>query len=609
MQQTSFEVEFIGKKYPAHYVTSIPFAEQCVSTLMEREGVFAVDTETAAKPEYRHIKTAALSPHLGRIRLLQIFDGETSYVFDLFHVPAAVFVELLSTKQWIAHNAMFDLGFFKAIGVKDMNIGCTFIISKLLIHAVYPTDSGAQASLAAMCESILGSKVLKALQVSDWSNVELTYEQVEYAAIDAIAVMLIAQHLAKGMKKYGLERVYQLYKRAQHPLISMQLNGIGIDFNAHKKLIVEWRDALYTAKKEVLKITGLDELTSAKIAAYLETTLPPKLLRDWPRTPTGTRLSTNAGVLAEFGHIPVVKPFLEYQKKEKLSSTYGNALLKYVNPATNKIHTSFKLCGARTGRLSSASPNLQNQPRDGTVRALFVPDEGCTFIRADYSQIEIRVGAELSQDREMLKAYRTGVDIHTLTASIVSRKPIDKVTKEDRQAGKAIVFGNMFGIGASKFSHYASINYGVDVTEDQAAEMIHAFRTLYSGYHDWQMQQARNGAKTKLTTTPMGKLRRLPDDNTFGNSMNTPVQGGASECMLSALCILYDIIRDTRVKLINTVHDEVLVQVPSEHVDDIMAVDAAIKDSMVEGFLEVFPNGITNNIVESNYGKSWQEAK
>jgi len=610
MKAQKFKTTLKNKEYQAEYITDKSVAIKRIAKLMQKDCTFAVDTETERKPEYMHIKDAALSPHLGKIRLIQLYDGEKAYVFDLKFIDSAdIFIDFLNAKHFLAHNALFDLMFFKTMGANDMNIGCTFLAAKLVIHAVYPTDAGASASLAAMVEAILKTDILKKMQLSDWSIPELTFEQVEYAALDAVCVYKIAGPLSKGLSKYGLDRVYNIYKNAQHPLAEMQLNGMSIDLAAHRELVTSWRDELYAAKKQVLKLTGLKELTNKRIAGYLEKNLDKDTLRNWPRTPSGNSLSTSAPVLAEFINVPLVKPFTIYQKKEKLSSTFGNNLLRYLNPETGRIHTSLKLAGARTGRLSSAKPNLQQIPRDSSMRGIFISPEGASIVRADYNQIEIRVGAELSQDREMLKAYKNGLDIHSLTASYVSGKLIDKVSAEDRQAAKAINFGNMFGIGATKFAVYANNNYGTDISIDDAHGLIDDFRTLYSGYHDWQMAQARQGASTKLTRTPCGKLRRLPDDNTYGAAMNTPIQGGAGEVMLIALYELYTTFKDTKVKLLNTIHDEVLLEVPSQDKNLISVVQLGLEECMIDGFTAVFPNGVINGLVKSDYGNTWQDAK
>lgn len=610
MEPKSFDLEFQGTVYRAHYIQDPDAAYQVIQQLNSKDVMFGIDTETAGKPAFRINKKAGLSPLYSDVRLLQIFDGKNIVVFDMYYVPVQKeLVEFLSTHKFLAHNALFELQRFKQWGVQDMDIGCTYILTKLLYHAIYPSDEGISAGLDKVVKEVLKVDLSKKMQVSDWSVQDLTFEQIKYSALDPLVTVLVGEKLAPGLTKYGLNRIYSLCKGAQHPIAAMQLNGLAFDAESHAKLIPVWRNELYAAKKKVLELTGLTELTAVKLGEWFEKTLDKKTLMIWPRTDSG-RLSTDSHTLNDFQYLPVVKPFAEYQKKEKLSSTYGNALLQNINKVDGRIHASYNLCGARTGRLSSSDPNLQNLPRDSSIRSHFNAPAGKILLVADYSQIEIRVGAELSRDAEMLRAYENGVDIHTLTASNVSGKRLSEITKSDRQMAKAVNFGFMFGLGASKFSKYAKNSYGVDVSSDQAHEAINTWRNLYNGYYEWQMNQANLGAQTHQVRTPTGKLRRLQDDNTYGAAMNTPVQGGAAEVMLSALCELnkQSTLMCDEFKLVNCVHDEIVIETLNTP-EYISVGTELIQDCMKAGFLRVFPTGITRDLSAVGYGANWAEAK
>lgn len=605
MDQRQFSVSFLNQSFNVLYIKDKSTAIQILEGLMQKDCLFGIDTETYALPAYQHIATAGLSAHLGQIRLLQVFDGRNSVIFDLLHIGATdIFVPFLEAKKFVAHNAIFDLQFFMQMRVKDMNIGCTYLVAKLLFHASYPTDEGLSASLASLVEQVFKVDMNKAMQRSDWSVPELTFEQVEYASLDAICVLKLAEKLAPGLQKLGLQRIYKLSKDAQHPIARMQLNGILLDVEMHREKISEWRTALYAAKKEVLSYTGLTQITGHTLAGWLDKNLPPNVRRVWPETESG-KLSTDAHTFADFSFLPIVAPFEKFQRLEKLTSTYGNRLIEQINPATGRIHAQYKICGARTGRLSSAQPNLQNLPRDADVRNCFIAPRSATFLCADYSQVELRVAAELSRDEAMLNAYREGIDLHALTASVVSKKPLSKVTKSDRQLAKAINFGFLFGLGARKFSHYAKKSYKVDVSEDEAEEAVSIFRETYNGYREWQIEQATTAHSTLTCRTPCGKLRRLPSDNTYGNSMNHPVQGGAAEIMLYAL-IRLDRELGGKGKLVNCVHDELLVECAADLEQE---CSSKLEDCMVKAYLDVFPNGITRNLVDVKYGASWGAAK
>jgi len=608
MEQKSFPISFCGDAFMGHYITDCATADGLIRRLLAKDILFGVDTETAALKEFKHIPLAALSPHLSQVRLLQVFDGKNSIVFDLFqtgHIP--LLKRFLSEKRFIAHNALFDLMFFKKMGIENMDIGCTLILARLLFHAVYPKDEGLSASLDNLVHSLLGVDISKQNQASDWSK-PLTFEQIEYAALDAICVRRLAEKMASGLTKFGLERVYSLYKASQHPIASMQLNGLYLDSEAHQKLIPVWRNDLYQAKKEVLRLTGLEDVTPHTLASWLEKNLPKDVLRIWPRTEE-EKLSTDADTLADFSHLEIVAPFSQYQEKKKLTSTYGNHLLTQINPKTGRIHAGYKICGARTGRLSSAHPNLQNLPRDAGIRANFRATGQNTFLCADYSQIELRVAAELSQDKTMLEAYRNGIDLHALTASKITNKRVEDVTKSERQMSKAFNFGLMFGLGKQKFAHYARKSYKIEISQQDAEEAIDTFRETYSGYRAWQLNQVEKTEVSLTATTACGKLRKFPKDNYYGGCLNQPVQGSAAEIMLYALVHLYKSLKlGNAAKLVNCVHDEILVECREEkECTDILKT--VMVNSMTQAYLDVFPNGITRDLVEVKQGKNWNEAK
>jgi DNA polymerase-1 len=604
-----FKVKFQTTEYDAAYITEYSAAILALNNL-SGASLIGIDTETKPKPEYRHDPQAGLSAHLGEISLVQMFDGTNAYVIDMEKVGKEfvhMLVRFLERERFVAHYALFDLQFFMQLGVKTMNIGCTQILTRLLYHAMYPTDDGLSAKLADVIKIFFKEDIVKTLQTSDW-GAELTFEQVEYAALDAVAVYKLAEKLVKGLNKFGLERIYKLTREAQFPIAAMQINGFKFNVERHKTLIQQWRNDLYEARKELVELTGMQSFNSHSIAEWLEKNLTAEQLEIWPRTESG-KLATDAHVFADFSYLPIVKPFSKFQKAQKLTQTYGQPLVNMINEATGRLHPRFNLCGARTGRLSCSQPNLQQAPRDKDFRSCFIPDKENMLVRADFNQIEIRVAAELSRDEMMLKAYREGIDIHALTASQVSKKKLTEVTDAERQMAKAINFGFMFGLGAKKFAHYAKKSYKVEVTEEQAYDAVDTFRTTYEGYREWQLKQSEAAGKSMAVRTPCGKLRMLHTDNCYGASMNTPVQGGAAECMLYSLVFLYHAIigaPELGAKIVNCVHDEIIVECPEENVG---AVSKLVELCMTDGFLAVFPQGITRGIVAVSHGRNWSDAK
>lgn len=613
MDQHKFTLQACNEDYQALYIKEPADAIPLMQGLLDKSGVFAVDLETYPKEEYKHIPKAALSADTGRARLIIIAQHPNVVVFDLLYLATnADFVnllaEFLTTKELVGHNFKFDIGFFLRWGVRKMDPHCTMLMAKVFFHTVYHNDSGISYSLANLLNSLKLGKVNKASQVSDWGNPNLLFDQVYYAAVDGIATLALYNLLIRGIKKANVEQYYTLCRLAQLPLAEMEQTGLALNVREHKKLIQEWSDSLYKNKKEVLRYTKIKgDLTNPAIAKWLEANLPPEILTVWPRTPS-ERLKTDMRTLEEYGTHDLVKPLTEFKKREKLVSTYGSTLVSQINPHSNKIHTHYNIAGARTGRLSSSRPNLQNIPRDSDIRNNFIADEGNVFLYGDYNQIELRVAAELSQDSAMLMAFREGIDLHALTASKISGVPLEEVTSDDRRKAKAFNFGLLFGLGANSFSDYAKASYGVEVSNDEALHSIAQWRELYEGYYKWQQKIATEGRKTLFVRTPMGKLRKLAADNTYGTSMNTPVQGGAAECLLYSLILMRNdyISRGLRARLANTVHDEVLVLCPYDEIADAAEV---FRNAMIEGFKRVFPNGCTVNLIDIGVGTTWSEAK
>lgn len=619
MDECTFQSHFDNIEITNHYIKSNSNAQIALRKLLEfsEDTLYGIDTETMAKPEYRHIKDAALNPHLSDIRLLQISaDDNVSYIIDCLYVDPRIFLPLLRSRRFVGHYAKFDYKHFNLIGAGDINIGCSQIIAKSIVHCVTHTD-GLQSNVGLddMVKSLFNIDLPKYLQASDWGIPELSFEQLTYAGLDPIAALEITKKLIKGITKYGLERTYTLLKAAQKPICELELNGIRLNVEGHQKLVIQWRDELFKAKKELTEITGITRLTGPELGKWLHANLPEEILDIWPRTEGATedndKLSTDSNTFVLFDQLPIVKPFSEFQKRATLTSTFGMKLINQVCPATGNLHANYNIAGARTGRLSSSKPNLQNLPRDKRVRANFIPRiPGNVFVCADFSQIELRVAAELSRDNTMLHAFNHSIDLHKLTASQVSGLAIEQIGDDspERKLAKAINFGLLFGLGAKKFSHYAKKSYKVDISQADAKKAIQVFRDTYDGYRAWQLGAAEQGQFTGYSRTPCGKLRKLDPKNYYGMSMNTPIQGGAAEVMLHSLIRLYNYIKHEGLNwlLTNCVHDEILIECPQ---DEKRYCAEVVNACMVEGFLDVFPNGITKDIVGLKVGDTWGTTK
>lgn len=606
--------------------------------------IYGVDIETATLPEHRADKWAALSPFTSQPRLLQIATEDTCLVFDLTGPFADLswcsdfadlkwvekdkqweqthhhlyglgfFIDFLEQKKWTAHYAVFELGFFTRYAIRNRpDAHCTNLMAKLLLHASRPIDNQS-LSLESLSKSELNVELPKGNQTSDWSQ-PLTWEQIIYAGMDAIATRELYFNLLPKIAEKKLNTIYTLVRRAQWPVVKMQLEGITVDEKVYKQHIIKWVDQLRKARNVLVEQFGFKRITGATIADYLKKNLDRKTLSIWPKT-DGTidkplaeqKLKTDAHAFSEFGHLKIVKPIATYKKYDTLLSTFGQSLLDNRSAVTGKLHTRFNLLGARTGRLSSSEPNFQNFPRDKDIRSSFIPDGRDVFVVADYSQIEVRVAAEYSRDKALLNIYRKGLDVYKYTAAAVTGRDYESVTDAERQLGKALLLGMLYGLGAKKFGHYAKKGYGVDLTLDESYAYVQAFRDTYGGYYEWQQLQAENAQRIPhVVTTKMGKKRKLDKDNYYGASMNTPIQGTSAEIMELALCKTQKVIDTGKpFKLVSNIHDEIVSSCRRQFSLDTARI---VNDSMIWGFQFVFPQGIINNLVEVGIGKSWGAAK
>lgn len=374
------------------------------------------------------------------------------------------------------------------------------------------------------------------------------------------------------------------------------------------------------AKDEVEKITGIQVITDTKIGDWLKNNLSPEVLSIWPRTEStdtkehyeaGTdKLAVNADALVNFSHLGIVKPFSDFQKKKKLCTGFGMNLLHTVNPATNKIHAGYFMCGARTGRVSCSNPNFLNQPRDPALRSVYTASPGLEMMVSDFSQIEVRIFAEYAREEKMLKAFEMGRDIYKHTASLLLKKPYEQVTKEERKHMKPLVLGLAYGLGSAKYGHYAKKNYGIDLTIDQSLTVVKNYREVYDSLYKWQLEQpVRCEANNYTCFAALGKSNKLAQDRYWGASMNHPIQSAAASIMYLALLLCDKELRSRGIyfKWLGTVYDEMLLEYKSE---DRLIVKEVLTKRSIEAYTTIMQSERTIvNLVDPLWGDNWHDAK
>lgn len=641
------------------YVTDVAAACQAADELLREaveSGVIGIDIETAVRAEHqRPLPIAitkygrkarrqpkegdaglALDPYRARIRLLQAFaGGRQVYVFDLDRIGWEVVRSIVGRAPALAaFNATFELKFLSMAGVEPACRVYDVMTACWLTHGCRPSlDEAAGLYFAMVLPKILGG--------SDWSTAVLWPEQIEYAGLDAVLTVWLWQEQRQAFDEAD-ENAQELADGCLLATARMELAGMPIQCQRHEHLIRQWQDELRTAEDRLLTVTGGQPLnTPAQVVSWLDRVLPADLHDAWPRT-DGGQLTSSAPVLKLHLDVQAVPELLEVRKMRKLLSAFGSVLLDKVHPITGRLHPSFLVAGARTGRFSSRNPNLQQMPKRQlkAFRNSFTAPPGRMLVVADYSQIELRVAAELSGDKAMLAAYQSGVDLHTQTACGVSGH--DHPSEDERTLAKVLNFGLLYGAGAGTFRNFAQAGYGVVLSLEQAEAAREAFFATYAGLRTWQHQTASGGRCAGYVQTAGGRRWRWawdapawfaegdelgdynpPDDDPvawsswsprhhgdppgfrFTFALNHPVQGSAAEVAQLALDQLDRALRRYDARITATVHDEIVVEC-AEDQTTVCAVLRLMRTKMTIAFLAFFPDHPWRHLVGIKVGRSWE---
>lgn len=433
----------------------------------------------------------------------------------------------------------------------------------------------------------------------------------EYAAEDADVTLKLKNFFAPELKKAGIESLFfDIEMPLIYVLVEMEVTGVKLDTVALKQSSEELTAALNNLEKEIYELAGVKfNINSSKqVGEVLFEHL--KIEEKAKKTKTGS-YSTSEDILEKMrSKHPVVGKLLEYRGLKKLLSTYIDALPELINPETGKVHTSFNQTVTATGRLSSTNPNLQNIPiRDELgreIRRAFIPDnEDCTFFSADYSQIELRIMAHLSQDEHMIEAFRSGADIHSATAAKIYGIPVEEVTGDMRRKAKTANFGIIYGI--SVFGLAERLN----IPRAESKELIEGYFKSYPGIRDYMDESIRIAKEKGYVETIFKRKRYLPDINSHNaivrgyaerNAINAPIQGSAADIIKVAMVRIYNRFEEEglKSKMILQVHDELNFNVCQDEQEKVRQI-----------VLEEMENAIQLQvplIADCGEGKNWLEA-
>jgi DNA polymerase I-like protein with 3'-5' exonuclease and polymerase domains len=531
-------------------------------------------------------ETTALDPYRGRMRLMQLAaPGGAAYIIDLdyFRAPdgtadraaLAPLLGLLAAVRpvKVAHNAKFDAKWTKQ-GF-DTELGGVFD-TMLASQLVSAGESEDRHSLAAVAARYLDETVDKSEQLSDWSG-ELSASQLEYAARDAALMLPLRDRLIELLKRDGLVGVAQLEFECVVPVASLELAGIFLDAARWREqlAIVEKRRAILAEELQVMLAEESSQQSffgptrnDINLDSHVQLTKALKRVLPGVELPNSTRNWKLQPLAAEH---EVIRVLLEYRTVQKALTSYGENILNEINPATGRIHANFHQIGAPTGRFACTNPNVQQVPHAVEYRRCFRAPAGRKLVIADYSQIELRILAHVTEDKGFIDAFNSGADLHRVTAAQVFNTPLAEVTKEQRDFAKRLNFGVVYGIGAQRFSMMT----GIPLTE--AEGILARYFQTYRGLDTWLREAARKAVRERTARTMSGRLARFNFDAedrqaaslAQRNGKNMPIQGASADILKRALRLLHDRLKETTAQLVNIVHDEIVVEADAATAEEI----------------------------------------
>ncbi|MBD0354285.1 MAG: hypothetical protein ICV58_03805, partial [Rubrobacteraceae bacterium] len=410
---------------------------------------------------------------------------------------------------------------------------------------------------------------------------------LEYAARDAAILLPLQEALREELEKDGLVPVSCIEFDAVAAISEMELVGIKLDVAKWKELEKTVRgrrdekalelEAQFPPPEGVLPLEGLGPTLNLN---------SPQQITDAFRSLGVELADTRVWTLLKVDH-PAAKLLLEYRELQKKLGTYLETYPSFISPKTGRIHANFLQCRVPTGRLACTNPNIQQIPHEDEFRSCFVAEEGNVLVIADYSQIELRILAEVSDDPSFVEAFQKGEDLHRVTAASMYGVAKDEVTKDQRSAAKRINFGLMYGRGAKSLS----AQLGTD--EDRARELIDEYFANYPKVQRYLQNTANEALKTRTLRTLSGRVRKFGDTSGLGSAergalrreaMNYPIQGAASDIAKLALGYIRQELKDLDARLINCIHDEFVVECPEDLAPE---VSERTKEAMIRAGEEV----------------------
>ena len=515
----------------------------------------------------------------------------------------------------VAHNAQFDYMILQRAGLTVTPIRFDTMLAEWICD-----PSSKHLGLKDLVRHRLGIEMQEITELIGTGKTQRLFSEVtieeaaKYGSADAELTLRLKPKLEAELKNKQLSQLLQLELDLMPVLADMEWAGIEIDVDHFKKFGVELEHRLQTLEQEIYKVAGrpfnISSTQQLSDILFHELKLPHERFR---KTQSG-HFSTASDVLESLRDVDtvgIIVLLLEHRELAKLKNTYVDALPEMINPTTGRVHTSFKQTGAVTGRLASVSPNLQNIPIrteiGRQVRRGFVAKKGHYFVSADYSQIELRILAHVSQDEALLAAFQQDQDIHRTTAATVYGISAEKVTFEQRRFAKAVNFGLMYGMGAYRLARDS------ELTLAEADNFIKTYFERFPGVRRYLDGTKELAHQRGYVETLLGRRRYFPIFTTESTqkgqavaraereAINHPIQGTAADIIKLAMIRLHEQLKPYKAKLLLQIHDELILEVPEDEVE-------TIRPMLVETMSNAFKLSVPIK-VDVGFGRNWYELK
>lgn len=531
-------------------------------------------------------ETTDLDPYVSRLRLIQLAAPDNVFIIDLgkfADLDLKLSDEFASLRQLIsaprpikiAHNSKFDAKFLKHNLATDIGGLFDTLLASQLVSA---GDIEERHGLDAIAGRYLNEAVDKSERLSNW-EFELSEAQLQYAARDAAVLIPLREKLVEKIRSNDLIGCAKLEFDCVIPVVDLELAGFFMDKARwlEQLVIVEERRAELANELQEMLGEGAAQASlfgppRANINLDSQQQVSEALNRLGIPLPDSTRNWKLQPLAIQY---PVVAKLLEYRTMQKALTSYGQSMIEFINPKTGRLHADFRQIGAPTGRFACTNPNIQQVPHAVEYRRCFMGHpEGRQLIIADYSQIELRILAEFSGDEAFINAFKSGADLHRVTAAQVFNVSQDQVTKEQRDFAKRLNFGVVYGIGAQRFSMMTGLG------QTEAEDVLRKYFSTYRKLDAYLKESANRAVEEKQARTASGRLVRFnfdPSDRqqismTQRNGKNAPIQGTSADILKRALRLLNEELRSTSAKIVNIIHDEIVAEV-----DECEAIDVAQK--------------------------------